>query len=139
MYGFELCKLCLSFSGVQAAEWASSSPADGQTVFACSGDTVTLTWQYVLGAGETAGDKEWLYDGHSEEVVAFMTHNQFLPSAAFSNRVEVVGNAGVRLSKVVVGDNGNYSVEVHVFTNTGFHTLMRRYVFLAVSGQCTEF
>jgi hypothetical protein len=99
-----------------------------------------LTWQYVLGASETAGDKEWLYDGHSEEVVAFMTHNQFLPAAAFSNRVEAVGNAGLRLSKVVVGDSGNYSVEVHVYTNTGAaHVLLRRYVFLAVSGQYSEF
>jgi hypothetical protein len=113
---------------------------DGQTVFACSGDTMTLTFEYVLDAGETAGDKEWLYDEHSEEVVAFMTHNQLLLAAAFSNRVEAVGNAGLRLSKVVVGDSGNYSVEVHVFTNTGVtHTLIRRYVFLAVSGQCTEF
>jgi hypothetical protein len=47
---------------------------------------MTLTWQYVLGAGETAGDKEWLYDGHSQGVVAMGTHGQFFPTPAFSSR-----------------------------------------------------
>jgi hypothetical protein len=68
-------------AGGQAAEWASSSPADGQIEFACSGDTpVTFTWSYVLGEGETVGDKKWHYmNGSSKELLAFMTEGQFVP------------------------------------------------------------
>jgi hypothetical protein len=45
--------------GVQAAEWTKDSLADGETVFACTGDTVTLAWEYVLGEGETPIYTKW--------------------------------------------------------------------------------
>jgi hypothetical protein len=65
-------------------EWASSSPADGQTVFACTGDTVTLTWQYVLGEGETVVDKKW-YD-QDGKLMAFMHGEDFFPTGNVNGR-----------------------------------------------------
>jgi hypothetical protein len=49
-------------------------------------------------------------------------------------RVEAVGNAGLKLSKVTESDSGNYTLEVKVVKGPAFK-ILRRYVFLAVSGQ----
>ena len=107
-------------------------------MFVCSGDTVTFTWQYLLDAGDVVGDTEWLYDGHSQELVAMMSHGHFLPTPAFSQRVQAVGNAGITLSKVIVGDSGNYSIEVNLYDAGGSHVLLRRSVFLSVSSKCQD-
>ena len=104
-----------------------SGTANGTTLYLCSGDNLTLDWAYTLSHGETVHDIEWLYDGHSNEVIAIQTHGHFLPGAPFSHRVEQSSttNAGLQLTHLLVGDSGLYSVEVTYADDTGFqHTLL---------------
>jgi hypothetical protein len=53
-------------------------------VFACTGDTVTLKWDYVLGEGETVVAKKW-YD-QDDKLVAIMSGEEFFPTGNFNGR-----------------------------------------------------
>jgi hypothetical protein len=73
--------------GVQAGPWTKNSPADGATVFACSGDTVTLAWEYVLGEGERAGDTKWKTGANLDQIVAYRTDGHFfVPQQQYTGR-----------------------------------------------------
>ena len=65
------------------------SPPDGEKMFACAGDPVSLVWNYELDTGDVLESRQWLYDGNSSELVASESHGQLLKSPSFSNRVEV--------------------------------------------------
>ena len=57
---------------------------DGALMYACANESVTLPWNYSLSAGETLEDVQWFYEGRSNEMIAVMTHGNFLPLPAFS-------------------------------------------------------
>jgi hypothetical protein len=63
--------------GGQAAEWTQTSPTDGQTVFACTGDTVTLAWEYKLSQDERAGDAKWKTGANLDKPVAMISDGRF--------------------------------------------------------------
>jgi hypothetical protein len=39
-------------------------------MYACTNDSVTIHWQYVIDPGDNIVDVQWLYGGHSQEVIA---------------------------------------------------------------------
>jgi hypothetical protein len=96
--------------------------------------------RYELGAGETAGDKRWQYEGQTRHtVVAFQTHRLFMPTPTYTSRLDTLDNAGLVLSQVTTRDSGNNSVEVHVFDGAGAaHGLLRRSISLIVQGKDTQ-
>jgi hypothetical protein len=53
------------------------------TFYACSDDTITIPWTYILGSGDSIGEISWIYHGHSEEIIAIYTHGAFVPLPAF--------------------------------------------------------
>ena len=105
--------------------------------YACAGSSVTLPWEFILAlTGETVEDVKWLYEGHSDEMVAIFAQGHFLPLPAFSKRVQYVTNAGLSLSHVTVGDSGNYTVMVTILGKDGTFQHLERTVQLEVRGLC---
>lgn len=119
-------------TGSQPAQWTDSLP-DGVLKYACANDSVTLAWNYSLSAGESLEDVQWFYEGRSHEMIAVLTHGNFLPLPAFSHRVQYVSGAGITLTQVTVADSGNYSVEISVYKGNSFFHL-RRSVILQIGG-----
>ena len=93
--------------------------------YACANDSVTLACNYSLSAGESLEDVQWFYEGRSLEMIAVLTHGNFLPLPAFSHRVQYVSGAGITLKQVTVADSGNYSVEISVYKGNSFFRLRR--------------
>ena len=79
-------------------------------------------------------DIQWLFQGHSDEIIAMFSHGTFVPLPAFSQRATHLPNAGIALSHVTVADTGNYSVEVTGRNSGGGQFALRRSVFVKVSG-----
>jgi hypothetical protein len=123
----------------RAIQWSSTSPVNGLHIYACQHDTVTIHWQFVLGQGDVITDVQWIYDGHSQEAIATSTHGHFIAFPAFSHRMDPVGNAGISVRKVVVGDSGNYTVELDSFDGSGTHFNLRTYIVLRVSSKLFGF
>ena len=57
-------------------------------------------------------DVQWFFNGRSSEMIAVLTHDNFLALPAFANRAAFVDNAGITISQISTSDQGNYSVEV---------------------------
>ena len=47
-------------------------------------------------------------------MIAFLSQNVFAPLPAFSGRVRQAANGSIVLSQMIIGDAGNYTVEVNV-------------------------
>ena len=105
--------------------------------YACANDSVTLAWNYSLSAGESLEDVQWFYEGRSHEMIAVMTHGNFLPLPAFSHRVQYVSGAGITLMHVTVADSGIYSVEISGHDSSGAFFQIRRTVILQIGGLST--
>ena len=111
---------------------------DRALMYACANESVTLPWNYSLSASETLEDVQWFYEGRSNEMIAVMTHGNFLPLPAFSSRVRYVPGAGITLTRVTVADSGNYSVEVSGRDGSGAFFKTRRAVVLQIGGQLSS-
>ncbi|XP_076450401.1 uncharacterized protein LOC143286648 [Babylonia areolata] len=103
----------------QALRWSSSSPNDGQVLYACAGGDVTLPWSYALDQGDVIVSTEWTFQGESQQLVAASIHGNFFATPSFSGRVQLVPNAGLVLSHVTPEDSGNYSVAVTLHDGSG--------------------
>ena len=66
----------------------------------------------MLAQGESIENVEWFYEGRSSEMIAVLTHGNFLALPAFADRVKLVQNAGLTVAGVGVEDSGNYSVQI---------------------------
>ena len=64
----------------------TSGPADGGKLYACVGEEVTFAWHYGLDQGEVIHDVEWMYVGHSSELLAVYQHGTFVPTNGYSHR-----------------------------------------------------
>ena len=95
-----------------ALMWTSSNP-DGSTVYVCDGKSVNLNFDFILDNGEEIISVEWVFNGNSDEVIAFLTHNTFAPMPTFSGRVQQGStNGGIVISHVTQASSGNYTIEV---------------------------
>jgi hypothetical protein len=81
-------KVLCSSTVVDGFQW-SSPFANGFVIYACANESVTFPWTYVTSSGEDIIEIEWYAVGHSEELVAILTHGHFVPLATFSRRVQV--------------------------------------------------
>ena len=117
-----MTRINIYFSAISALQWTSSnSVRDGSSLYVCEGKTVNLNFEYVLENGEEIVSVEWIFNGNSDEVIAFLTHNAFAPMPAFSGRVqEGSTNGGIVLSHVTPASSGNYTIEVRKFSLTRF-------------------
>ena len=95
-----------------ALQWTSSN-LDGSTIYVCDGKSVNLNFEYALDNGEEITSVEWVFNGNSEEMIAFLAHNAFAPMPTFSGRVQQGStNGGLVISHVTQASSGNYTIEV---------------------------
>ena len=114
-----------SVAGLHCYQWSNVLP-DSAVKYVCTGSTATFSWNVSLAAGEEIVNIRWLFQGHSEEVVAILSHGTFVALPAFSKTASYVPNAGIALGHVTVSDRGKYSVEVTGHNSSGVEfTLLR--------------
>ncbi|XP_070180238.1 uncharacterized protein [Littorina saxatilis] len=119
-------------TSTQPAKWTDSLP-DGYLKYACAGDNVHIPWNFALSAGESpVDDVQWFYQGRSSEMIAVLTHGNFLPLPSFSHRVHFIPNGGIIVDYVTVQDSGNYSVEISGHGDSGTFFRIKRTIVLQV-------
>ena len=123
----------LSLTGAQSAHWISSIQ-DGDELFLCVGASVTIPWEYELSPGDVVTEILWLYNGESEELIAMVSHDQFIVLPAYTGRVEQVTNGGIVVNTAAVGDTGNYTVEIQGYDDDGDFFLLSQTVVVHISG-----
>ena len=116
-------------------QW-TSSVQDGQTIHVCLDDDVTFPWDFTLGQGEVITYLEWFFTGQRQEIVAFSSHNTFVPLSAYSGRVERLTNGGLNLHHVTAADTGNYSVEINGHDASGASFSLFRTALVSVTSKC---
>ena len=112
------CFVNLSVAGLHCYQWSNVLP-DSAVKYVCTGSTAIFPWSVSLSAGEEVVNIRWLFEGHSHEVVALLSHGTFVAMPVFAKRASYVPHAGIALSHVTASDRGNYSVEVTGHNSNG--------------------
>ena len=120
-------------SVIASLQWAPR-PRNGEVIYACEGEDVTIPWDFTLTAGEDITSIEWLFRGASQEMVAMYSHATFIPLPAFSGRVQRVASGGLILRHVTTADAGNFTIEINGKQNTA-NLFESRKVVLQVNGK----
>ncbi|KAK7105601.1 uncharacterized protein [Littorina saxatilis] len=128
--------LAITFAGSYCFQWTADIP-DGTVKYACVDDVLRLPWDFTATTGDVIMSLQWLFEGFSQEVIAFDAHGSFFPTPSFSNRVQFLAKAGLALSHVAQGDTGNYSVEISGHDASGLSFSSRRTVIVRVIGNNT--
>ncbi|KAK7108225.1 uncharacterized protein [Littorina saxatilis] len=101
-----------------ALQWTSPATLqDNITIATCTGQNITLGWDYNHTAEEHVIDVEWRYranNGSVNVILATEINGHFIAEQPADQRLEYIPGAGIRLLGVTSQDSGTYSVQVNL-------------------------
>lgn len=120
--------------GVLCAHWPADFD-DVSMVYTCQGVDLLLPWDVTPDSGEEIIVMTWFFTDQTNktQVVAMSSHGIFFPYGRYLKRVEHVPTGGLRLSHVMLKDEGNYTLEVNLEDKSGAHLTRRHTVIVHVA------
>ena len=78
---------------------------------------------------------QWFFHGRSQEMIAILSHDVFVPLPAFSDRVQHGSDGTLTIRHLTTEDSGNYTIEINVQSSSGSGFTVSDTIYVQVAGQ----
>ena len=111
---------------------------DRSVIYACVGAELALPWNASLSSRHFINQVMWFHKNPTEDMIAVAVRDNFMPTPAYTGRVQQTTNAGIILNNLTASDKGNYSVQVWLETKDRDIDIWKASVIVSVAGVGTD-